>query len=213
VKAAIYARVSTRDKDQDPELQLSPMRDHAAAAGWNIAEYVDLASASDYVRRVSWQALIADARRRRFQQIVVWKLDRAFRSTRECLNALEDLDRLGIGFLVLTQPEINTRSSIGRLILTVLAAVAEFERDLIHERVREGMVNARRRGAQIGRPAALSKPGMRRHWRELEPRVRTGELSRRAAARTLGVGLATVQRLLAADPKGEGLPASSARRS
>jgi len=213
VKTAIYARVSTRDKDQDPELQLAPMRGHASAAGWEITEYVDMASASDYVRRTRWRALVDDARHHRVQQVVVWKLDRAFRSTRECLNTLEDFDRLGVGFLVLTQPEINTRSSIGRLILTVLAAVAEFERDLIQARVREGMVNARRRGSLIGRPAALSKPGMRRRWRELEPKIRSGELSRRAAAQALGLGLATVQRLLAADPKREASAARSAERS
>jgi DNA invertase Pin-like site-specific DNA recombinase len=83
--------------------------------------------------------------------------------------------------------------------LTVLAAVAEFERELIRERVKEGMVNARRKGSVIGRPPALVKqPRLRRQWAELEARVRTGELSQRRAATMLGVGRATVQRLLAA---------------
>jgi DNA invertase Pin-like site-specific DNA recombinase len=81
----------------------------------------------------------------------------------------------------------------------VLAAVAEFERELSRERVREGMVNARRKGALIGRPPALAKhPQLRRQWAELEARVRTGQLSQRQAASLLGVGRATVQRLLAA---------------
>lgn len=202
----MYARVSTKDEKQDPELQLLPMRDHAVAAGWDVIEYVDLASAADYVRRTEWKRLLTDVRRHRVGQVLVWKLDRAFRSTTECLNTMAEMDSLGVGFLVLTQPEINTRSPVGRLIFTVLAAVAEFERDLIRDRVREGMVKARRIGTKsglpIGRPGVLSKSGFRRQWRELEPKVRAGALSRRQAARELGVGLATIQRLLAADPKG-----------
>jgi len=119
---------------------------------------------------------------------------------------MEEMDSLGVGFLVLTQPEINTRSPVGRLMFTVISAMAEFERDLIRERVREGMVKARRIGTRsgrpIGRPGALSKLAFRRQWRDLEPKIRAGVISRRQAARELGVGLATIQRLLAADPKG-----------
>jgi DNA invertase Pin-like site-specific DNA recombinase len=140
--------------------------------------------------------------------VLVLRLDRAFRSTRECLNVLQELDHRGVGFSCLTQ-DIDTSSSAGRLLLTILATVAEFERDLIRERVREGMANARRKGSRIGRPAVLSKPTIRRRWRELEPKVRAGVFSQRQAARELGVGLATVQRLLKADPKGEAVVVSS----
>jgi DNA invertase Pin-like site-specific DNA recombinase len=196
---ALYARVSTRDKDQDPELQLVPMREYATARGWDAVEYVDQASASDFGRRTDWRRLLDDARRRRVDLVAVWKLDRGFRSTVECLRALEDWQARGVGFVCVSQPELDTTTPIGRLLLTVLAAVAEFERELIRERVREGMANARRKGSAIGRPTALVKhPRLRRQWAALESQVRAGDLSQRQAASLLRVGRATVQRLLAA---------------
>ncbi len=204
MRVALYARVSTRDKDQDPELQLVPMREHASARGWQVvAEHVDQASASDFTRRTSWRSLLEDARRRRIDLVAVWKLDRAFRSTIECLRTIEDWEARGVAFVCVSQPEIDTTTPIGRLLTTVLAAVAEFERDLIRDRVREGMTNARRKGVSLGRPRAISRASVRRAWRELEPLVQAGEVSQREAARRLGVGQATIRRLLASgEPKG-----------
>jgi DNA invertase Pin-like site-specific DNA recombinase len=115
MRAALYARVSTRDKDQDPELQLVPIRAYAAARGWEAVEYVDQASASDFSRRTDWKRLQADARRRRVDLIAVWKLDRGFRSTVECLRTLEDWQSRGVGFLCVSQPELDTTTPIGRL--------------------------------------------------------------------------------------------------
>lgn len=80
-RVAIYARVSTRDKDQDPEVQLVPLREYAQAHGWETVEFVDVAPAGDLRRRTAWRRLLADAARRRWDAVLVWKLDRAFRSS------------------------------------------------------------------------------------------------------------------------------------
>jgi DNA invertase Pin-like site-specific DNA recombinase len=192
---ALYARVSTRDKDQDPELQLVPLREHAAARGWEVTEYVDHASAADMAGRTAWARLVEDARRRRLDLVLVWKLDRAFRSTLHCLRTLEGWEHQGVGFACLTQP-IDTTSPAGRLLLTVLAAVSEFERTLIAERVREGMANARRHGARIGRPPAAERPHVARHLEAVRAELAAGTLSKRGAARRLRVGFGTLDRLL-----------------
>jgi DNA invertase Pin-like site-specific DNA recombinase len=112
---ALYARVSTRDKDQDPELQLVPLRDYAQARGWEATEYVDQASAGDLAHRTAWRRLRADAARRRFDVVLVWKLDRAFRSTLDALATLEAFDDRGVGFSAITQPELDTTTAAGRL--------------------------------------------------------------------------------------------------
>lgn len=201
MRVALYARVSTRDRDQDPELQLQPMREYAAARGWQVAEYVDQASAADMAGRRGWAQLLEDVRRRRVDHVMAWKLDRPFRSTLHCLRSLEELEHRGVGFSCLTQ-DIDTTSPTGRLLLTILAAVAEFERGLISERVREGMSNARRKGARIGRPSAADRPHVARLLPGVRAQLEAGQVSKRAAARQLKVGTATLERLLGA-PKGE----------
>lgn len=201
MRVALYARVSTRDKDQDPEMQLQPMREYAVARGWQLTEYVDQASAADMAGRKGWARLLDDVRRRRVDHVMAWKLDRPYRSTLHCLRTLEEFEHRGAGFSCLTQ-DIDTTSPTGRLLLTILAAVAEFERGLISERVREGMTNARRKGARIGRPSAADRPHVARLLPEVLAQLQAGALSKRAAARQLKVGMATLDRLLGA-PKGE----------
>jgi DNA invertase Pin-like site-specific DNA recombinase len=132
---------------------------------------------------------------------MAWKLDRPFRSTLHCLRTLEELEHRGVGFSCLTQ-DIDTSSPTGRLLLTILAAVAEFERGLISERVREGMSNARRKGARIGWPSAVDRPHVARLLPGVLAHLEAGQISKRAAARQLKVGMATLERLLGA-PKGE----------
>jgi DNA invertase Pin-like site-specific DNA recombinase len=202
VRVALYGRVSTRDKEQDPELQLVPMREYAQARGWRATEYVDRAPAADLAGRTAWARLLEDARRRRVDHVLVWKLDRAFRSTLHCLRTLEELEHRGVGFACLTQPEVDTTSPTGRLLLTLLAAVAEFERGLIRERVKEGLANARRKGARIGRPPAAERPAVARQLPAVLAEVEAGTLSKRQAAKRLGVGAPTLDRLLAARPPG-----------
>jgi DNA invertase Pin-like site-specific DNA recombinase len=213
LRVALYARVSTRDKDQDPELQLHPLREYAAARGWLPAEYVDRAAAGDLAGRRAWTRLLAAARRRRLDHVLVWKLDRAFRSTLHCLSTLQEFEHRGVGFACLTQPEVDTTSPTGRLLLTLLAAVAEFERGLLRERVKEGMANARRKGAKIGRPRAAERPAVARQLPTVAAAVAAGTLSKRRAAKQLGVGAPTLDRLLAtagAATKREGAAEASA---
>lgn len=195
MKVAIYARVSTKDKDQDPELQLVPLRTHCLAMGWDAVEYVDVASAGDLAGRKDWRKLQQDVRRHLIDRVLVWKLDRAFRSSVHALSTLEEWDGLGVGFTCLTQSGIDTATPMGKLVLAILAAVAEFEKSLIVERVKEGLVNARRKGKRLGRPPATARPGFAREWEQVWPEIVAGRLSLRAAASRLGVGVATVSRL------------------
>ncbi len=202
IRVALYARVSTRDKDQDPELQLAAMREYAGTRGWGTTEYVDTAAAGDLAHRTSWARLLDDARQRRIDRVLVWKLDRAFRSTLHALATLRDLEHVGVGFASLTQPELDTASATGRLVFTILAAVAEMERELIADRVREGMRQAARRGARIGRPSVTFRPGFAKRWQKIHPELAAGRISRRQAARQLRIGTATLNRLLACEANG-----------
>ena len=195
MRVALYARVSTRDGDQDPALQLEPMRVYVVTRGWTATEYVDRASAADLAGRTAWAQLRTDARRRRLDHVMVWKLDRAFRSTRECLNTLQEFEHRGVGFSCLTQ-DIDTTSPTGRLLLTVLAAVGEFERELIRDRVREGMARARRHGQRIGRPTVTSGRGFEARFDEVRAELLAGRISKREAVRRLGIGFGTLNRLL-----------------
>lgn len=196
LRVALYARVSTRDKDQDPELQLAPMRQYAAAREWSITEYVDRASAANMRGRQAWARLLDDVRHRRVDHVLVWKLDRGFRSVLHCLRTLEEFDHHGVGFACLTQSGIDTTSPTGRLMLTILAAVAEFERELIGERVKEGMANAKRKGTRLGRPAAAERPHVQRHLAEVAAQLAEGAISKREAARRLRVSVATLDGLM-----------------
>ncbi len=206
VRVALCARVSTRDKEQDPELQLEPMRDYVRARGWEAIEYVDVAAAGDLAHRTAWAGLLADVARRRVDRVMVWKLDRAFRSTLHALATLRDFDHAGVGFAAFTQHELDTTSATGRLVFTILAAVAEMERELIADRVREGMRHAARQGKSIGRPPVTARPGFAARWDRVQRDIAAGQLSRRQAARRLGIGTATLGRLLAADPASGGFP-------
>lgn len=204
IRVALYARVSTRDKDQDVELQLVPLREYVLAHGWEAVEYSDEAAAGDLAHRTDWQRLLDDAARRRIDRVLVWKLDRAFRSTLHALSTLRDLEHHGVGFASLTQPELDTTSATGRLVFTILAAVGEMERELIRDRVREGMRHAASKGARIGRPPVTSRPGFDERFARMQVRLTDGAISRRQAARRLGIGTATLARLLASAPGGVG---------
>jgi DNA invertase Pin-like site-specific DNA recombinase len=96
LRVTLYACVSTRDKDQDPELQLQPMRAYAVARGWPATEYIDRAAAGDLAGRAAWARLLEDVRRRRVDHVLAWKLDRPFRSTLQCAQTLEELEHRGV---------------------------------------------------------------------------------------------------------------------
>jgi DNA invertase Pin-like site-specific DNA recombinase len=194
-RVGLYARVSTKDKGQDMETQLLPLRAYAVAHGWDAVEYSDTASAGDLARRVEWRRLLDDARHRRIDAVLVVRLDRAFRSTLFALSTLDELRHHDVAF-VATEQGMDTGTIAGALIFTVLAAVAEMERGLIAERVRDGMARAKAEGKVFGRPSVTTRPGFEKRWAKVRPQVESGTMSRRQAARTLGIGQATLRRLL-----------------
>ena len=203
MKVAIYARVSTIDKNQDPETQLMPLRDFCRANDWEvIKEYVDTASARDLAHRMAWRELLDDCAKRRCKVVVVFKLDRAFRSVKDMHDTLATWDLLGVQFKSLRE-QFDTSTAVGRLLLNLLAAVAEFELEMIRERVKAGMDRARRQGKRIGRPKVTDRRGFNNRFGAILERLRAGEISRRKAAKELDIGYATLKRLLDAQA-GEG---------
>jgi DNA invertase Pin-like site-specific DNA recombinase len=152
MKAAIYARVSTTGQGQSPQMQVRELREYCERRGWEIAgEYVDAGISGAKDSRPELNRMIADAHRRRFDAVVVWKFDRFARSVSHLLRALETFNALGVAFVSLSE-QMDTSTPTGKMVFTVLAAVAELERSLIAERVRAGLRNARAKGKRLGRP-------------------------------------------------------------
>ena len=151
-KAAIYARVSTTNNGQDPLMQIRELREFLERRGWIVgAEYVDSGVGGARESRPELNRLMADAHRRQFDAVVVWKFDRFARSVSHLLRALETFKALGIEFVSLSE-QIDTTTPMGKLVFTILGSVAEMERSMIAERVKAGMRNARAKGRHIGRP-------------------------------------------------------------
>lgn len=185
---AVYARVSTME--QDPDVQLRQLRDYAdRLGGVAVEEYVDRGVSGARDRRPALDRLMADARRRRFQTVVVWKFDRFARSVRHLVTALAEFRDLGIDFVSLTEA-IDTTTSLGRVMFAIVGAIGEFERDLIRERVVAGIAKARATGKALGRPRAILDLAAARD------RLDRGE-SLRVVARDLNVHHATLARALA----------------
>jgi len=154
MKIAIYARVSTNN-GQDPEMQLRELREYCQRRGWELAgEFVDTGISGAKDSRPELNRLMAEAHRRRFDAVVVWRFDRFARSVSHLLRALEDFRSLGIEFVSLSE-QVDTSTPTGKMVFTVLGAVAELERSLIVERVRAGLRNARAKGKRLGRPRKL----------------------------------------------------------
>jgi len=152
MRAAIYARVSTTNHGQDVTLQTRELEQFAQARGWEIAgEYVDSGVSGTKDSRPELNRLIADAHKRRFDVVCVWRFDRFARSVSHLLRALETFKALGIDFVSYSE-QMDTSTPAGKMVFTVLAAVAELERSLIVERVRAGLRNARAKGKTLGRP-------------------------------------------------------------
>ena len=151
LRAALYARVSTLNNGQSPEMQIRDFTEYCQRRGWTATEYVDVGVSGAKDRRPELDRLMVEAHQRRFDVVVVWKFDRFARSVSHLLRALETFNSLGIAFVSLGE-QIDTSTPAGRMIFTVLGAVAELERSLIAERVRAGMRNARAKGKSIGRP-------------------------------------------------------------
>lgn len=194
-RVALYARVSTLNHNQDPELQLAEMREYASRRGWKITEeYVDHGISGSKESRPALNKLMADAHRRRFDAVLVWKIDRFGRSLKHLVNALAELDARGVAFISL-RDNLDLSTPSGRLMFQIIGAMAEFERALIQERVRAGICRARSKGTRLGRPPDTDLD----HARLLQLRAQGASL--RQIARELKVGLGTVHRALPARAK------------
>lgn len=157
MKIAIYARVSTNN-GQDPEVQLRELREYCERRSWVITqEYVDVGISGGKEKRPKLDELLHHAHLRHFDAVVVWRFDRFARSVSHLLKALENFRALGIEFVSLSE-QVDTSTPTGKMIFTVLGAVAELERSLIVERVRAGLRNARAKGKKLGRPRKLTNP-------------------------------------------------------
>jgi DNA invertase Pin-like site-specific DNA recombinase len=159
MKVALYARVSTSDKDQNPETQLVQLREFVQAQEWVIVqEYVDYASATDLAHRFHWRQLLEDASKHRFDPLLVWRMDRAFRSVLDA-TTLERLRSWGVGLRSYSEPWLDTTSPFGEALYYITVAYAQLERGILRERVKAGMDRARRQGRKIGRPKVTDRKG------------------------------------------------------
>jgi len=150
-KVALYARVSTLDKGQDVELQLSDLRTYADARGWKIfKEYLDIGQSGSKEQRPAFNQLMEDARKRKIDIVLVWRLDRFGRSLKHLIVSLDELKNLGLGFISFKE-SIDFTTATGRLMLHLLGAFAEFEKEIIRERVKAGVAHARAKGKRLGR--------------------------------------------------------------
>jgi putative DNA-invertase from lambdoid prophage Rac len=193
IRVVIYARVSTQD--QNCEMQVRELREYVQRRGWPISgEYLDTGWSGAKAKRPELDRLMRDASLRRFDAVLVWKLDRFGRSVRNCLDGIESLRSHGVRFLAVSQ-SIDTDESnpTSRLLLHILASVAEFEREMIRERVCAGVRNAKRNGKQLGRKRAVFN-------REKARQMHVAGASVREIATALQVGKGTIQRFLAQKP-------------
>jgi DNA invertase Pin-like site-specific DNA recombinase len=192
-RVALHARVSTLN-NQDPEMQLAELREYAGRRGWQIVEeFTDQGVSGCKESRPALNRLMSAVCRRRFDAILVWKIDRFGRSLKHLVNALAELAALGVAFVSL-RDNLDLSTPSGRLMFQIIGAMAEFERALIQERVRAGLRNARAKGRQLGRPrvivdasriAVLRAQG--RSWAQIRDEI--------------GVSKGTAQRALVGLPK------------
>ncbi len=188
LKTALYVRVSTHG--QHPENQLLALHKYAEARGLEVlAEYVDVGQSGGKASRPELDRLMMDARRRKFNIVLVARLDRLARSLKQLVMTLDELRELGISFVSL-QEAFDTSTSTGILLFQVVGAIAEFERSLIRERIALGLERARAEGKTIGRPL-----GAKVDEQELR-QLHSQGLSLRAIARQVGISHPTVASIL-----------------
>ena len=179
-RAAIYARVSTKN-GQHPEMQLEELRAYCHRRGWQIAgEFVDNGISGARESRPELNRLLSDCRKRLVDAVVVYRYDRFARSLRQLVNALEEFRALGVDFISLHEG-VDTSTPNGRLVFGIFASIAEFERELIRERVKSGIAAAKARGKRLGRPRAIvdaSKVAVLRaqgrSWRSIATEMKVG---------------------------------------
>jgi putative DNA-invertase from lambdoid prophage Rac len=186
-RAGLYARVSTNDQQTLP-MQSRAMREYAARRGWSIVIQVREVG-SGAAQRQAREKLLDAARRRDIDVVLVWRLDRWGRSVTDLLATLQELEHLGVGFVSLTEA-LDLTTPAGRAMAGLLAIFAEFEREILRERVCAGLAHARQNGKRLGRPATAA-----RHAIEIRKLYRAG-ISKSEIARRLEVGRTSVRRIL-----------------
>jgi DNA invertase Pin-like site-specific DNA recombinase len=187
VRAGIYARVSTNDQQTIP-LHLRALREYAVRRGWTIAMQVKEVGSGASQRQLR-EKLLDAARRREIDVVLVWRLDRWGRSVTDLLATLQELEHLGVGFVSVIEA-LDLTTPAGRAMAALLAVFAEFEREILRERVRAGLAHARQDGKRLGRPATAAL-----HTAEIQKLHRAG-ISKSEVARRLQIGRTSVRRIL-----------------
>jgi putative DNA-invertase from lambdoid prophage Rac len=190
LRAGLYARVSTQDQQTIP-MQTCALREYATRRGWRIAlRMKEIGSGAS--QREKREQLLEAARRREIDVVLVWRLDRWGRSVTDLLATLQELEHLGVGFVSLTEA-LDLTTPTGRAMAGLLAVFAEFEREILRERVRAGLAHARQNGQRLGRPltAALYADQVRKFYR--------AGIAKAEIARRLQIGRTSVRRILAAN--------------
>jgi putative DNA-invertase from lambdoid prophage Rac len=188
LRVGLYARVSTNDQQTIP-LQIRALREYAARRDWTVAMQVKEIGSGASARKLREQ-IVEAARRRDIDVVLVWRLDRWGRSVTDLLATLQELDHLGVGFVSLTEA-LDLTTPAGRAMAGLLAVFAEFEREILRERVRAGLAHARQNGKQLGRPATAAL-----HADEVRKLHRAG-VSKAEIARRLQIGRTSVRHVLA----------------
>ncbi len=198
IRAALYARVSTSDKGQNPALQLTPLVEYCEQRGWHvIGQFVDIGVSGVQSKRPELDRLLDHARKRKLDVICVWKLDRFGRSMKHLINTLEELQELGVSFVSYME-SLDFTSATGKLMFNILAAFSQFERDIIAERVRAGMAVAKAKGVKIGRKVTAPV-----YLAQIIAAYENGKLSIRQIANKIRIPKSTVQRTLKRYKSGE----------
>ncbi len=188
-RAGLYARISTNDQQTLP-MQNRALREYALKRGWNIAMQVREVG-SGTVNREARERLLEAARRREIDVVLVWRLDRWGRSVTDLLATLQELEHLGVGFVSLTEA-LDLTTPAGRAMAGLLAIFAEFEREILRERTRAGLLEARQNGKRLGRPMTAGLQAG-----EIKKLHRAG-VAKAEIARRLQIGRTSVRRILGA---------------
>ncbi len=202
MKVAIYHKVPSSERRKAPVSQ--DLQEFALAQDWEIYnQYQDYISLSGNSRRTGWIELMVDARQHKFELILIRRLDQIFRSATEAAKILKELKSAGTGLRSYSEPWFDTVSVSGGVLYHLTLFYAAREKNREHQNLKSGLAHARKMGCQIGRPRVTQRPHFNQAYGDILERLRAGQISRRQAARALGIGYATLKRLI--DSKYQGL--------